>query len=203
MDDSEVREILQNVVDGEVEPDRGAAAIWAQLAEEPSEYPEELRIFVGLISECSDSWRALVRRDGADMLARSRVPRLSARSWIAISASRVWRPVPSPVVSTCGSRSLRESDDHGDRGHADARRRPNPCCLGGTGDALALSAAYAAGSPTRSATRRDATFCGCTRSSIRWIRSPSNAQRATSRTARVARPRPRADARRKYETSAI
>ena len=54
MDDSEVREILQNVVDGEVEPDRGAAAIWAQLAEEPSEYPEELRIFVGLISEWQD-----------------------------------------------------------------------------------------------------------------------------------------------------
>jgi hypothetical protein len=54
VDDSEVRAILQSVVDGKVEPDRAAAAIWAQLAEEPGEYPEELRVFVGLISEWQD-----------------------------------------------------------------------------------------------------------------------------------------------------
>jgi hypothetical protein len=54
MDDAEIRVILQNVVDGNIPPDRGAAAIWAQLAEEPGEYPEKLRVFIGLISEWQD-----------------------------------------------------------------------------------------------------------------------------------------------------
>jgi hypothetical protein len=57
--------------------------------------------------------------------------------------------------------------------------------------------------PARSATRCDDTFSGCARSSMRSIPSSSNAQRATSRTARVAKPRPRADARRKYDAFAI
>jgi hypothetical protein len=54
VDDSALRAILQSVVDGDIEPERGAQTIWAQLAEEPGDYPETMRVFVGLASEWQD-----------------------------------------------------------------------------------------------------------------------------------------------------
>jgi hypothetical protein len=48
------RATAAKIVSGTMTPYKGAAAIWAALAEEPGEYPEELRIFVGLASEWQD-----------------------------------------------------------------------------------------------------------------------------------------------------
>lgn len=50
----EILAIAQRIVRGEITPYKGAAAIWSILAEEGNEYPEELRVFVGLASEWED-----------------------------------------------------------------------------------------------------------------------------------------------------
>lgn len=51
----EVLTIAQQIVTNELPPNRGAAAIWRVLAEEDGEYPDELRVFVGLASEWQDN----------------------------------------------------------------------------------------------------------------------------------------------------
>lgn len=50
----EILSIAQKIVGEEIEPYKGAAAIWGLLAEEGCGYPEELRTFVGLASEWQD-----------------------------------------------------------------------------------------------------------------------------------------------------
>ena len=52
MDD--VLAVADDIVLDRVEPYRGAAAIWARMAEEEADYPEALRVFVGLASEWQD-----------------------------------------------------------------------------------------------------------------------------------------------------
>ena len=52
MDDVVV--FARDIVVGKVDPYRGAAAIWARMAEDDEEYPQELRVFVGLASEWQD-----------------------------------------------------------------------------------------------------------------------------------------------------
>ncbi|MCP9492019.1 MAG: hypothetical protein MSC31_19410 [Solirubrobacteraceae bacterium MAG38_C4-C5] len=51
---AEVLAIAEQIVRGDVEPYRGAAAIWARMAEEEGEYRDDLRVFVGLASEWQD-----------------------------------------------------------------------------------------------------------------------------------------------------
>lgn len=46
--------IARRIVDGDLEPYRGAAAIWARMAEGDGEYTEPLVAFVGLASEWQD-----------------------------------------------------------------------------------------------------------------------------------------------------
>lgn len=46
--------VANDIVFDRVEPYRGAAAIWARMAEEDEDYPEALRVFVGLASEWQD-----------------------------------------------------------------------------------------------------------------------------------------------------
>jgi hypothetical protein len=50
----DVRSVARDIVLDRVEPYRGAAAIWARMAEEDEDYPEALRVFVGLASEWQD-----------------------------------------------------------------------------------------------------------------------------------------------------
>lgn len=50
----EVLAVARKIVQNEVSPYQGAAAIWSALAEEEGEYPKELRVFVGLASEWQD-----------------------------------------------------------------------------------------------------------------------------------------------------
>lgn len=49
MDD--VLAVARDIAFDRVQPYRGAAAIWARMAEEDEGYPEMLRVFVGLASE--------------------------------------------------------------------------------------------------------------------------------------------------------
>ena len=46
--------VARDIVLDRVEPYRGAAAIWARMSEEHQDYPEALRVFVGLASEWQD-----------------------------------------------------------------------------------------------------------------------------------------------------
>lgn len=50
----DVLSVARDIVLDRVEPYRGAAAIWARMAEEDEDYPEALRVFVGLASEWQD-----------------------------------------------------------------------------------------------------------------------------------------------------
>jgi hypothetical protein len=50
----DVRSVARDIVLDRVERYRGAAAIWARMAEEDEDYPEALRVFVGLASEWQD-----------------------------------------------------------------------------------------------------------------------------------------------------
>lgn len=47
-------EVARDILLEKIDPYRGAAAIWARMAEEDEEYPDSLRVFVGLASEWQD-----------------------------------------------------------------------------------------------------------------------------------------------------
>jgi hypothetical protein len=46
--------IARRILDNEIDPYRGAAAIWARMAEREGGYAEPLAVFVGLASEWQD-----------------------------------------------------------------------------------------------------------------------------------------------------
>jgi len=51
---ADVLALASDIVLDRVQPYRGAAAVWARMAEEDEESPEVLRVFVGLASEWQD-----------------------------------------------------------------------------------------------------------------------------------------------------
>lgn len=73
---SEVVEMARRIVGRKVDPYRGAAGIWAYLAERGLGYPEDLRIFVGLASEWQDdpahrsALEIDIREEARNLLAR-------------------------------------------------------------------------------------------------------------------------------------
>jgi len=74
--DPAVLAIADQILTGEITPYRGAAEIWAALAEEPGEYPEHLKAFVGLASEWQDHPE---QRDDLDAYIRDEARLLISR----------------------------------------------------------------------------------------------------------------------------
>ena len=73
-----VLSVARRIVNNEVAPYEGATAIWSLLAGEEGDYPEDLRIFVGLASEYQDhphhreAYDRDIREEAQALLARHR-----------------------------------------------------------------------------------------------------------------------------------